>query len=39
MYYLNKYSFFREHFNEKLETITPCFMAFFYGLGTIAFPI
>jgi len=39
IYYLNKYSFFREQFNEKLETITPSFMAFCYGMGTIAFPI
>lgn len=38
-FYLNKYSFYREHFNDKLETITPSILAFCYGLGTIAYPI
>lgn len=39
IFYLNKYSFYRENLNERLETIMPSSISFIYGLGTIAFSI
>lgn len=36
-YYINIYSFVREHFNEELQELAPSILAIFYGFGTMLY--